>query len=859
MGLLDKVKNVLADAVQSVKDVFSGGSSSDASDSGSGSSDYSGGGSPSPHSDSSHSSDYYGSGSSSSPKNAAELQNYSKNRFNEIKSGLDKYRTSGGKGNALYGSQLQREYQRAQSNYDQAISNEGNIYDPYYLDQAKAETASAKEARDRAKEAYDNYRAEQSAPKSSEQLNSNPFSSLFGNWKSSEELNGTSPYDSNNKSQVGDSFSRALENQQKPSTNIFAQDLAEADQATESNQAYVPDPNKPYEADYQYATPDELKELDQNDYYNPNYIPPKTALQEEYEKAHPNGDETPSYENSLLKKGLTKLFGDDGKEKYSVDAPTRAEYAKQYMELVGEGYQNGDILKIKAGDPEFTNWLESAMKNNNVVDQSDIITDFLNASGMTEEEIGSLSSEDIQAIKQYAVLKQMADFVSEDTKSGLNSFGFNSIKEAREIVDELNDKLKQIGKNLPAHVDEQLEAYYAGKSTLERQAMRVGRTASGFINNLAANLPVALSKFGQAIGPAFRAATLPMTPSEYYVYRLSTGNDQMFLYTGGEAGEKLTQEQWNAISEEEKQEMHLLGINSLEEFNAKLEKANDTMQKRAEANAESNKIVNEDLMEATQKWRDYAAVENYIAQYGVNSAVDKFVLNQIPSAMGMAFDAAVNFVLPGAGIPSLFTRRFGDAYVSAVQQGATESDAILYAMFDAGKEALTEIIGGDTFTQFAYGSKGLFNEAKEQFISNIPDYLVQRIAVKGIGALEEMSEEEVGLIFDPLVQAILSDKEYGQAVIDAYGEQKAMDYVEAAAGAALLSIAGGGAVDTASAVVNATHAAFDADYKASLPNVDGTTNAENPNGKTAYDPTGQQIADINLRKNMESNPLTRSI
>ena len=39
-----------------------------------------------------------------------------------------------------------------------------------------------------------------------------------------------------------------------------------------TNYLYTPNPNKPYENDYQYATPDDLRALDHNDSYNPFFL-----------------------------------------------------------------------------------------------------------------------------------------------------------------------------------------------------------------------------------------------------------------------------------------------------------------------------------------------------------------------------------------------------------------------------------------------------------------------------------------------------------------------------------------------------------------------------------------------------------
>ena len=613
-----------------------------------------------------------------------------------------------------------------------------------------------------------------------------------------------------------------------------------------------PNPNKPYEYDYQYMSPDELRQMDANDAMSPNWSMGKTwqqADEENYQQRLAADDggvlrkagaskylANPDISEDELKSNLAKPFNwlaDTAKNAWNgfvdgltpthvdVDSDTKRDYANRLIDYIEQGYGTEDIKKAAAGDAQFLDWL-------------DFIKPF-EASGDSKA----------------AMTKTFDDIVAYDMKTGANALGYKSIGDAREGYQRNKDKNKDYDKveSVERMKTEDPEMYekYSKMSPAQQAIYRVLQSAKGGLAGLGNAMANFVAKGGSEVSKAAENAmfSLNTTPAQSAVYIIANGGlPKKGILQNGQVSE-FTQEQWDNMAPSDKARLEkFYGIDSLAEFNKTLRELNYNIGVSSTFN-EYYESKRDEVVEATKPIREYANVKAYEASYGLNG-VAKLGVELIPSAIGMAFDAVVG------GLPAMGMRVFGDAYSRAVDKGVDDQRATLYALASTAVEVGTELIGGESVVNAAvYKNKGIFNSGAEAIIGSIDNTTMQRIALAAIGGLEEGLEEDMSQLCEPLVEALL-ETDFFQAVKEGYGEQRAADYAWAALGGALMSIAGAPVTDVITSISNR---AAEAKGNFTPMNIDGTTRESNPNGRAAYSQSSLQIAQINQNKAVSGNPL----
>lgn len=344
-----------------------------------------------------------------------------------------------------------------------------------------------------------------------------------------------------------------------------------------------------------------------------------------------------------------------------------------------------------------------------------------------------------------------------------------------------------------------------GNGPMYYGADRVTGAVTGEAAKIVSNIPVSGMKSVTTPLTAIEDVleTLNLTPAQHRAYDFATKKLQEFSPTGKlTVGDKWTNAQWNSLSDEERADLARYGIDSLDKFNHELSEANYFINS-GEAFKQYYGEREDELREDVKGVREWGTEQQEKALNGT-AGVERFLLENLPSAVGMAFDAYVGRLGAG-GLEVMAHRVFGGSYQDALDKGASKETALVYGLLDMAKEVGTEMIGGESILNKAvYGNSGMFNSAMENAIAKIGKPTLQKIALYGFGAGSEGIEEIMGQAADPLVQAILDTDDYWAAVAKEYGEQTAKDYLLAGLGGALMSIAGSGVIDAASAATTGT-------------------------------------------------------
>ena len=704
------------------------------------------------------------------------------------------------------GAKSYKNYQDAYNNYQQAQNNwdtySGTYTDELSYNQGRADLDNARQAYLDAEGAW-------------KQAVNNP---LVPNYKTSEDLNGTATPTA-------------------PSSRL-------SDEVYQSL-GIDPDTGK--------------GQMDDRDAWSPNWQNGKTAQQADYEhyqqrlldddggilnKAHAgmylaNPDASAEEIKDNLMKPVNWL-ADTAKNAWNgfvdgltpthvdVDSDTKRSYANRLIDYIEQGMGTEEIKKAAANDAGFIDWL------------------------------GYIKPFEASGDSKAVMTKTFDDIVAHDMKTGANALGYKTIGDAREGFTANKDKNKEFDKAESTErmkvEDPEMYAKYSKMSPVQQTVYRALQSTKGGLASLGNAMLSFIAKGGSEVSKAaenfmFEANTTPAQRAAYII--ANGGLPSKGVLKNGQVTE-FTQEQWDNMAQSDKDRLaKIYGIDSLSEFNQNLKELNYNIGVSSAFNEYYEGKRNE-VIEAAKPIRDYANVKAYEASYGLNG-VAKLGIELIPSAIGMAFDAVVG------GLPAMGMRVFGDAYSRAIDQGVEDQRATLYALASAAVEVGTELIGGESVVNAAvYKNKGIFGSGAEAIIGSIDNTTMQRIALAAIGGLEEGLEEDMSQLCEPIVEAIL-ETDFFQAVKENYGEQRAADYAWAALGGALMSIAGAPVADTMSSISNRAAANRINEETGRpefvAPNIDGTSRAENPNGKAVYSKSGLKIADINQKKAIAGNPL----
>ena len=139
---------------------------------------------------------------------------------------------------------------------------------------------------------------------------------------------------------------------------------------------------------------------------------------------------------------------------------------------------------------------------------------------------------------------------------------------------------------------------------------------------------------------------------------------------------------------------------------------------------------------------------------------EKAYYGAVESGTGMLADTAIG-LLTGTGqvgaLASMGMRTYGSSANQARSEGATETEAAVYGLLQAGKEMGTEMIGGGGLAKMAYGkgALGLGDIATNTLIRNLKGQKAD-LAHMGVRLLGDVAEENIeefaGWSLDPLIK-----------------------------------------------------------------------------------------------------------
>ena len=469
---------------------------------------------------------------------------------------------------------------------------------------------------------------------------------------------------------------------------------------------------------------------------------------------------------------------------YTTDPTAESQLRTQYNTLkAARDSAKADYEEIKAANKPTTNYLDSVQVAENA-DQSKV------SDKRTAYEKAQKDYDDLLAAQKSG---DAAAFKAAHEASGITAWGNTAVlKQAKENLDKAKAEYEMY-----ATTPEAAEKYENMPGIVQAGV----RTGKAIASGAARLIPSAVAGIAQAGTTAARGldalvTSLDLTTDNRVAYAYANNVDYT-LNAGAEWKPKvqsITQEQFDAMPEN----VHNR-FDTVEDFNRALSEANYKLQPQgASAMSEQRR---DQALEAVKPMYDKSKQLIQEATTGT-TGLAKFGLELIPSTVEMAADVAMNRITGINGLANMGVRVFGGSYMDAKEQGADDATATVYGLLNMAVEVGSEMIGGESIVnRLAYRNNGVFSEGIEKAIAKIGDKGTQKLALWAVGGVEEGLEEVMSEAASPLIEAILAS-DFGEALRENYGEQRAIDYAKAALGGALMSLAGGGATDAISGTVN---------------------------------------------------------
>ena len=470
---------------------------------------------------------------------------------------------------------------------------------------------------------------------------------------------------------------------------------------------------------------------------------------------------------------------------YASDPATESQLRAEYAALeAARDKAKADYESSKEAATAKPNYLDTVQIADNA-DQGKV------SSARTTYETAEKTYNDMLAAQKSG---DVAAFKAAMEAGGITAKGnpTHALEQAKENLDKAKAEYEMY-----ATTPEQAEKYEK-MNPLARGLTRIGKAVdsavSGLIPKVSAGIAQAGTKAAQALDTITADLNLTRDARVAYAY----ANDVDYELTPAAhwkpGVESITQEQFDAMPDNVKNR-----FGTVDKFNSALADANYQLGYKAAAATSEEK--REQLIEDTAPMRERSQRLMQEATTGTYGAA-KFGLELIPSSVEMAADVVINRMTGINGLANMGARVFGGSYLDARDQGVDDNTATLYGIANAAVEVLTEMIGGESIVnQLAYKNTSLLGEPIENAIAKIGDKTAQKLALWAVGGVEEGIEEALSEAANPLVEAIL-ETEYWDAVKEKYGEQRGMDYVKAAVGGAIMSLAGGAAADVVSGSIN---------------------------------------------------------
>ena len=214
-----------------------------------------------------------------------------------------------------------------------------------------------------------------------------------------------------------------------------------------------------------------------------------------------------------------------------------------------------------------------------------------------------------------------------------------------------------------------------------------------------------------------------------------------------------------------------------------------------------NREQREKDLKSASKMLESASADKEKAKEGLGKA-GKFALDVESALLGMAGDAAVGAVT-GTGqagaLGSMFVRSFGGGYDKAKREGASDSQAALYAAVTGGKEVLTEKMFNVGKAFSGVFGKGLGDDVINRAAEKGAEKLAKKFGSEGAknvilhgsnylaSALTEGLEEVASTASDPFVANAI----YARAVGNPHSFDAGDTFYDFLVGAALGGLGGG--------------------------------------------------------------------
>lgn len=176
---------------------------------------------------------------------------------------------------------------------------------------------------------------------------------------------------------------------------------------------------------------------------------------------------------------------------------------------------------------------------------------------------------------------------------------------------------------------------------------------------------------------------------------------------------------------------------------------------RSQRETENMEKIASGIRDFSQNMRQREIESEQAAKEGLG-AVGTLLVDLGKTGTQMAGDAALNAVVPGAGIASLATRSFGQGVASAEEQGRTGANAVLYGLGNAAIEAGTEKISAAAKPLKAVYGGGVLDDVVERLTRKLlgDSRGRQALALIGRSAGGEAAEEAIANVLQVPLQNI---------------------------------------------------------------------------------------------------------
>lgn len=480
------------------------------------------------------------------------------------------------------------------------------------------------------------------------------------------------------------------------------------------------------------------------------------------------------YQEDLAKLNSLKKSRDDAAASYQI-------IDKKDFISGKEGQAKLDVYDLKVN--EQNNFLSTVAKS-----IEDINTKYQNAiaSAKDQNEYNQLIA---QYQSEYNLANQKYQLALDDYNKAAKDYNdYNMLLGDSGYTDEVRKQIEE----------------YNSKTGLQRFADGAKALGNKIWSDSGVAVSTTFTKIADELSDKYYAGRIANEAVWQYASRIGHGYNSK----DGDYSFEITRGEFDRIPKEWKEKLAKQGINNASDFNKRYEQ-DILAYKQSVLNDESvdidgfNDVLDSNFAYSEKANKQFADAEYFMNDFG------KFMYELAPSAAGMITDAAINNMIPGAGLVNMGLRVYGSSYSDAINQGANEESANKYALMHAAVEIVSEKIFGAGITSKVYGKMNLSNaiiEPINEAITKIPNKGFSKLLLWLNSGVEEGLEEVFAEVLDPVCDELLKDKSFKQAfdlnlndmAVGKFGNlgknKTESDYLRAFLGGAIISlISNGGA------------------------------------------------------------------